>query len=217
MFYPQSQQQVQDKSAFISRVYCLLGASLLFAAGGAYMGISISAEMYLPIVILNFVLLLACLFLGRSYPLNILLLGAFTWTSGLSVGMSSIRYVMLSGQADIIPIAVGITGVVFGSLSAYALVSKKDFSFLSGYLFIALFSMILFGFAAWIFHITFNTLIISGLGVLIFSGYVLYDTSNLLHRYDDGAYVAATIALYLDILNLFLFILRILSGSSRRD
>jgi FtsH-binding integral membrane protein len=67
-----------------------------------------------------------------------------------------------------------------------------------------------------IFNFGFNQMILSGLGVLIFSGYVLYDTSNLLHRYESDQFVAATIALYLDILNLFLFILRILGGSSRR-
>ena len=216
MLTSQSQIQVQDKSAFISKVYGLLALSLFFAATGAYLGLSMSVDMFFPVMIINFILLLACMFLGRNYPLNIVLLGSFTWTSGMTIGMSSLQYVRLLGQTDIIPVAVGITGIVFASLSSYALVSKKDFSFLSGYLFVALISMVLFGFVTMLFHIAFNTMIYSAIGILVFSGYVLYDTSNLLYRYDDNAYVAATIALYLDILNLFLFILRILSGSSSR-
>jgi modulator of FtsH protease len=206
----------ENRAGFIRSVYAMLGASLAFTAVGAYVGLDLPLAFYWPSMILYLVVFIATQFLHRSYPINIILLAAFTFITGLILG-PSLSYYIATGAGQAIPLAAGTTGIVFGGLSFFAFVSKKDFSFLGVYLFVALLAMVLFSVAMAIFQIPFNTIIFSYLGVLIFSGYVLYDTSNLIRRYQADQAVAATIALYLDIINLFMFFLRIFAGGSRRD
>jgi FtsH-binding integral membrane protein len=106
-----------------------------------------------------------------------------------------------------------LTSVTFGGLTAYAFISRKDFSYLGGMLFVGLIALIgggilnllLFhslGFSYWMAWVT----------VVLFAGFVLYDTSRIIHRYDSKGYVSAALALFLDFLNMFLAILRILGG-----
>lgn len=206
--------QVRDRSAFVSKVYTLLGVSLLFCCAGAYFGLTMPASLLLPVIIVQFIVLIACLFLQRAYPLNLFLLFGFTTLSGITLGPVLNHYVA-QGIGGVIPVATGATAITFGGLSLYVHVSKKDFSFMGGILFIGLIGMILVGLAAAFFRLPVSDTLYSGFGILLFSGYILYDTSNLLHRYRDDQYVAATLGLYLDILNLFLFILRFLADRRR--
>lgn len=205
---------VQDRSDFVSKVYTMLGVSLLFCCAGAYFGLTMPPSLYWPFVIAEFIVLIACVFLQRRYPLNILLLLGFTTLSGLTLGPVLSSYIA-RGMGDLIPVATGITALTFGGLSVYVHTSKKDFSFLGGFLFMGLIGMILVGLAGVLFHLPINNVIYSGFGVLLFSGYILFDTSNLLHRYRDEEYIAATLGLYLDLINLFLNVLRLLSGNRR--
>jgi FtsH-binding integral membrane protein len=205
---------VQDRSEFVSKVYTMLGVSLLFCAGGAYYGLSMPMSLYWPMVIAEFIVLFACMFLHRSYPLNIVLLFLFTTLSGLTLGPVLTLYTHM-GMGGIIPEAAATTAVTFGVLSAYVHISKQDFSFLGGFLFMALIGMIVISLLGMFIHLPLNNTLYSGFGVLIFSGYILLDTSNLLRRYNDDQYVAATLGLYLDIINLFLFMLRLLSDRRR--
>jgi modulator of FtsH protease len=206
--------KIQDRSEFVSKVYTMLGLSLLFCCAGAYFGLSMPPSLYWPMIIAEFALLLACMFLQKSYPLNIMLLFGFTTVSGITLGPVLNSYIA-HGMGDLIPIATGATAITFGGLSAYVHISKKDFSFLGGALFVGLIGMVLVGFAGFFFHLPISNTLYSGFGVLLFSGFILYDTSNLVNRYQDDQYVAATLGLYLDILNLFLFILRLLSDRRR--
>lgn len=205
---------VQDRSDFVNKVYTTLGVSLLFCCTGAYFGLSMPPSLYIPIVILEFVFLIACMILQRSFPLNLLLLTLFVITSGLTLGPILSKYITY-GEGAIIPLALGSTSIIFGVLSVYVHISKKDFSFLGGFLFVGLLGMIIVGLAGMFFNFSFNTTLYAAIGVIIFSGYILFDTSNMLHRYRDEEYVAATIALYLSFLNLFLLMLQLLSGKRR--
>lgn len=205
---------VQERSEFVSKVYTMLGVSLLFCCAGAYYGLSMPLSLYWPMVIAEFVVLLACMFLQRAYPINIVLLFLFTTLSGLTLGPVLNAYVA-QGMGDIIPVATGTTAITFGGLSAYVHWSRKDFSFLGGFLFVALIVMILLGLANLFFRLPLNETLYSGFGILLFSGYILFDTSNLLRRYQQDQVVAATLTLYLDLINLFLFILRFLSDRRR--
>ncbi len=206
--------QLQDRTDFVSKVYTTLGVSLLFSCAGAYFGLTMPPSLFLPLIILQFVVFFACLFLQRSFPLNLALLMLFTALSGVNLGPVLNAYVA-RGAGDIIPVATGITAITFGSLSAYVHISKKDFSFLQGFLFIALIGLLLTGLAGYFFNLPISNTLYGGAGVLIFSGFILVDTSNLLHRYRDDQYVAAALALYLDFINLFLSVLRLLSDRRR--
>jgi FtsH-binding integral membrane protein len=201
---------VQDRSEFVSKVYTLLGVSLLFCCAGAYFGLSMPQGLFLPAVIAEFILMFACMMLQRAYPLNLMLLFAFTTLSGITLGPVFNMYIA-HGMGSIIPVATGVTAAIFGGLSIYVHTSKKDFSFLGGFLFMGLIGMVLVSLASMFFHLPFMGSVFSGFGILLFSGFILYDTSNLMRRYQDEQYVAATLALYLDLLNLFLNVLRLLA------
>jgi FtsH-binding integral membrane protein len=116
--------------------------------------------------------------------------------------------------------AGGLTLLAFGAISAYAFVSKRDFSFLRGFLMvgsIVLIGALLVGFFV---ESTALQLVISVFGVLLMSAFVLYDTQKVLKTFPDGEHVAGAMTLYLDFVVLFIYILRLvllLAGGGRRD
>jgi FtsH-binding integral membrane protein len=94
----------------------------------------------------------------------------------------------------------------------YVMISKKDFSYLGGMLFVGLITLIVAGLVLMFVHSSMLGTLYSVGGVLIFSGYVLYDTSRIMQRLQADEAVSGAVSLYLDFLNLFLFILRLLNG-----
>jgi len=112
------------------------------------------------------------------------------------------------------------TFTIFGCLTAYCFKSKKDFSFLGGFLFSGLVGLLVVGLIQIVlsmFGVRFDwlNLCVSVVGVLIFSGYILFDTSMLIHKLSPDEYILATVNLYMDLINLFLYILQLLSQTSR--
>jgi len=119
-------------------------------------------------------------------------------------------------QPGILAQAAVLTTITFSALTAYVFVSKKDFSFMGGLLFVGLIGLILGGLAnAFLIHSPVASYLMAWFTLLLFSGYVLYDTSNIMQRYDSRGYCSAALSLFLDFFNMFLAILRILSGSRR--
>jgi modulator of FtsH protease len=136
---------------------------------------------------------------------------AFTGFTGYTLGPVLNMYLTeFSNGSQLIFTSLGATGIIFVALSGYVLTTKKDFSFMGGFLFIAILGAILLSLAGALFHLPMMQIVMSGAFVIIFSGYILYNTSQILHNGETN-YIMATISLYLDILNLFLSLLRILS------
>ena len=108
------------------------------------------------------------------------------------------------------------TVAIFGGLTAYVFITKRDFSFLRGLLFTGLI-MVLVGGLLNIFIIGSSAMgfAIAAMALLLFSGYVLYDTSNIIRRYPTNEYVAGALSLYLDAFNIFLALLRLLNAGRR--
>lgn len=216
-FFNQAEEAIQNSAgnasvevrmAFLRKVYSLLALSLLSATIGAYLGRSIDPGLMLPLIIGQIGVLIFAMAVQRKPVWNLVALFGFTTLSGLTLGP-----VMNVYNADVIQDALVLTTLVFGGLTGYVLTSKKDFSFLSGFLFTGL--LIIIGGSLlnmFFFKNSAMEFIISGGGVILFSGFILYDTSNILHRYDPRDYTSATLSLYLDVINLFLFILRLLGG-----
>ncbi|XP_024371886.1 BI1-like protein [Physcomitrium patens] len=145
----------------------------------------------------------------QQHPVNLVLLGLFTATISLTVGISSAltkEYIVLE--------ALLLTAAVVLSLTAYThWASRKghDFSFLGPILFASLVILVLFGLIQAFFPLgPVSHMIYGGLSALIFSTYIVYDTDNLIKRYSYDEYIWASVALYLDIVNLFLALLEIL-------
>ncbi len=111
-------------------------------------------------------------------------------------------------EAHVIPVAAIITLCIFGGLTAYVFVTGADFSFLGGFLWIAMLAAIGIAIGASLFGFALGYLF-AGAMVLLLSGYILYDTSNVLHHYSTDQYVSASLALFASVATLFWYVLRI--------
>ncbi|XP_024397402.1 BI1-like protein [Physcomitrium patens] len=148
----------------------------------------------------------------QSHPLNLILLGLFTVTMSLSVGISSSM-----APAPIVLEAFVLTTIVVVALTGYTYWAAKkgmDFNFLGPVLFTSLVVLVFFGLIQAFFPLgNMSQTIYGGLTALLFSAYLVYDTDQLIKRYTYDKFILASVALYLDILNLFISILQILNSS----
>jgi FtsH-binding integral membrane protein len=208
------------RADFIRKVYSLFFLSVLVTvAVGAFCAQPALAPAMLgltPILLIaGFVVIIALMFARRTPGLNVALLYLFAAIEGAVYGPA---LTLIQRQAPGIPAqAAFLTAAVFGGLSLYALQSKRDFSYLGGFLFAGLIAMVVAGFVMFFFHSALMYTIYCVVGVLIFCGYVLFDTSLIMKKLGPDEAVTGAINLYLDLLNLFWLILQLLQGSSRRD
>ncbi|KAJ3285568.1 hypothetical protein HDU76_008118 [Blyttiomyces sp. JEL0837] len=153
--------------------------------------------------------LFALIFYRRSHPTNMYLLSAFTVCEAYTIGTVCSFY-----DSQIVLQAVVLTFVVFIGLTMFTLQSKRDFSGMGPFLFGALWIVIFAGFIQLFLPFNkFTDLVMAVITALIFCGYIVYDTYMLFERFCPEEYIIASIELYLDIINLFLSILRILNNS----
>jgi FtsH-binding integral membrane protein len=146
----------------------------------------------------------------KSYPTNLLFLGLFTLTEAYSISVIVSFY-----QTSIVLNATVLTAGIFVFLTLFACQTKYDFTSWMPYLFGALWGLVIFGFMSMFFPYSSTAdLIYGGLTALIFSGYILVDTQLVLRHHHVEEEIAAAISLYLDIINLFLAILRILNNQN---
>lgn len=141
--------------------------------------------------------------------INMPVVHLITFLLGVSISVSIKFYISTIG-ATLILAAFGVTALLFAGLALYACKSKKDFSFLGGFLFIALFALIVLGIVNIFVQSSLMGLGLAFVGVLIFSGYVLYDVSSL-KRISEEEIPMVVLGLYLDFINMFLEILKIIS------
>jgi modulator of FtsH protease len=211
---------VEERIGFIRKVYALFFAATLFAIVGVGLGLS-----YRPLLLFAFqhpyVMLFAMLggVMGaqavRHVPgVNLAALFGFTALTGVVISPLIAVYTQLN-PASILQAGVLTVGI-FGGLTAYVFVSKRDFSFMRGMVVTGLIVVILAG-ALNLFFVGSSAFAfaISCAALLLFSGFVLYDTSNIIRRYPVNEYVAGALSLYLDAFNIFLALLRILNSGRR--
>ena len=207
---PAASVSTTDRLTFIKKVYSLLAMSMGTAAVGAYLGsgplLLLVAPNMMLFFILQFALIIFASFASRRPGLNMVALFSFTTVSGLTLGP-----LLYQVGPSIAAEAFALTAITFAGLSLYVVYSKKDFSFMSGFLMTGLIVVIVGGLLNMFFiQSGMMHFVMSGASVLLFSGFILYDTSNILRYYGTDEYVSATLALYLDILNMFIALLSIL-------
>jgi len=213
---PAASVTTTERLVFIKKVYSLLAMSMGSAAVGAYLGAGPLLLLVAPNMMLFFILQIALIFFAsfaaRKPGLNMVALFSFTTVSGLTLGP-----LLYQVGPSIAAEAFALTAITFAGLSMYVVVSKKDFSFMSGFLMTGLIVLVVGGLLNMFFiQSGMMHFVMSGASVLLFSGFILYDTSNILRYYGTDEYVSATLALYLDVLNLFIALLSIL-GIMGRD
>jgi modulator of FtsH protease len=145
--------------------------------------------------------------------LNLLALFGFTTLTGVIIS-PVLYYFSLVNPASIIQAGVLTVGI-FGGLTAYVFISRRDFSFLRGMVVTGLIVVILAGLLNIFIGSSALGFAVSAAALLLFSGFVLYDTSNIIRRYPTNEYVAGALSLYLDAFNIFLALLRLLNAGRR--
>jgi|Transcript_114458 FtsH-binding integral membrane protein len=219
-----------NRAKFLRKVYGILTAQMLFtvsvAAACMYVqGIrealvrfsaQLSSSLRWAIIIPTLVslLVLKCGAKDR-YPWNYTFLSLFTVSTSINVGFVCAIFQEV-GLGELVLQAFGMTTVIFLGLTAYTLYSGKDFGFLRAYLYMSLWGLTLIGVFR-VFFPSLNNLLIAYFGALVFCGYILYDTSRLMKTLSYDDYILATIEIYLDIINLFFYILDILAKLQSKD
>jgi FtsH-binding integral membrane protein len=200
----------------LRNTYMLLGLTMLPTVLGAMVGINMNLSFMAQHPIMAAVGMLAVmfgLFMGitanRNSALGVVLLLVLTGFMGLMLGPILQVALHLKNGAQLVGLAAGGTGIIFVSLASVATVTKKDFSFIGNFLFIGLILLVVASFANLFFQTPALALALSGISVLIFSGYILYDVSRIVQGGETN-YVMATLSLYLDIYNLFVNLLQLL-------
>ena len=204
---------------FLKSTYQLFASSLLAATAGAYIGLGMAstiASWYWGLVILEFVFLFALYAVKDKPGINLAVLFGFTFLSGLTITPLLSSIFMMPGGASIVTQAFLMTSVAFGGISMFALTTKRDFSSMGQMLFIAVIILIVGSISNIFFQSPILQLAIAGIGALVFSAFILYDTQQII-KGGFSTPIEAAIALYIDFLNLFISLLQILAAFSGRD
>jgi modulator of FtsH protease len=208
----------------LRNTYMLLGLSMIPTVIGAVIGINLNFSFMAQSPFMGFILMMAVMFglfwgIGKNKDngLGVALLLGLTFFMGLMLGPILQVALHLRNGAQLVGIAAGGTGLIFFSLATIATVTKKDFSFMGKFLFIGLILLIVAMIANMFFQIPAMQLTISAIAVLIFSGFILYDVSRVVTGGETN-YIMATLAIYLDIYNLFVHLLSLLMAlTGERD
>ncbi len=194
----------------LRNTYMLLAMTLLFSALMAGAAMAMGVGFINPI--LTLVGWFGLLFLTtkfRNSPLGLVLVFAFTGFMGFTLGPILNAYLTLhSNGGQVVMTALGGTGIIFVGLSGYVLTTKKDFTFIGGMLMVGILVAFVAGLAAMIFALPTLSLAVSAMFVLLMSGLILFQTSQIVNGGETN-YIMATITLYITIYNLFLSLLHI--------
>jgi modulator of FtsH protease len=201
----------------IRNTYTLLAMTLLFSAATA--GASIALNLPYPGMLITMVGYFGLLFLTyklKDSAWGLLSIFALTGFMGLTLGPIVSMYLHLPNGGQTVMMAMGGTGAIFLGLSAYALTSRKDFSFMGGFLMVGIIVAFLAGLGAIFFHMPGLSLAVSAMFVMLMSGMILFETSRLVHGGETN-YILATISLYVSIYNLFLSLLQLTGAFNSED
>ena len=199
-------------NSVLRNTYLLLSMTLLFSAVTA--GLSMAFKLPHPGLVLTLVGYFGLLFATakfRNSSLGLVFVFALTGFLGYTLGPILNSYMALANGSQIVTTAMAGTGVIFIGLSGYALVSRKDFSFMGGFLMVGILVAFLAGLGAVVFDMAALSLAVSAMFVLLMSGLILYETSNIIHGGETN-YIMATVTLYVSIFNLFTSLLHLLGS-----
>jgi len=195
----------------LRNTYMLLSMTLLFSALTA--GLSMLLNLPHPGMVITLVGYFGLLFLTtklRNSAWGLVSIFALTGFMGLTLGPIINMYLHAFTNGDqLVMTALGGTGVIFLGLSAYALTTRKDFSFMGGFLMVGVLVAFLAGLGAIFFTIPALSLAVSAMFILLMAGMILFQTSAIVHGGETN-YIMATVSLYVSIYNLFLSLLQLL-------
>lgn len=201
----------------IRNTYMLLSATLLFAALSA-MG-AMALNLPHPGLIVTLVGYFGLLFLTSKFRDSAAGIGfvfALTGFMGYTLGPIVSHYLGLPNGGQTVAMAMGLTAAIFLGLSGYALTTRKNFSYMGGFLMVGIIVGFVASLAAIFFEMPALSLAVSAIFVLLMSGLILYETSNIIHGGETN-YIMATVTLFVSIFNLFTSLLHLLGFMNSDD
>ncbi len=208
---------VIESNRVLRNTYFLLALTLLFS--GLSAGVSMALNLPHPGLLLTLVGYFGLLFLTakfRNSAVGLAMVFALTGFMGYTLGPLLNAYMSLANGPQLVMMALGGTGITFLGLSGYALVSRRDFSFMGSFLMVGILVAFLAGLGALFFELPGLALAVSAMFVLLMAGLILYETSNIIHGGETN-YIMATVTLYVAIYNLFTSLLHLLGAFSSQE
>jgi len=213
-----SESGVLSTNKMLKNTYLLLSMTLIFSAVTA--GLSMVLNLPHPGTVITLVGYFGLLFLTQKLSNSawgLVSVFALTGFMGMTLGPIISFYIKtFSNGSELVMMALGGTGVIFLGLSAYALTTRKDFSYLSGFLLVGILVAFLAGIGALVFSIPTLSLAVSAMFIFLMAGMILLQTSAMING-GESNYIMATISLYVTIFNLFLSLLQILGVFNAKE
>ena len=204
------QESVLATNRVLRNTYMLLALTLLFSAASAGVAMALQMPYLGPWITLGgYFLLLFLTTRFRNSAAGLVCVFALTGFMGMTLGPLLAHYLQMPGGSQLVTNALAITGVTFIGLSAYAIGSRRDFSFMGGFLVAGILVAFLCGLAALFFQLPTLALAVSAMFVLLMVGLILFQTSAIIHGGETN-YIMATVTLYVSIYNLFTSLLHLL-------
>ncbi|MCL6597247.1 MAG: Bax inhibitor-1 family protein [Alicyclobacillus macrosporangiidus] len=204
------QTYVMTRNHVLSRVFFGLFLSLLTGSAGVYAGTYMPPAVIGILMLVELVMIVAAMFIQRRRAVGMPFVLVFTFVTGATLWPAISFYLANIGPAPVIK-ALAVSAAAFLVAAAVASRSSFDFTFLGGFLFIGLLALLLMGLVS--FFLPFSStvgLVYSVLGIAVFVGYVLFDVNRIVHLgLSDEMVPWVVLSLYLDFVNLFLFVLRL--------
>ncbi|MBM3350934.1 MAG: BAX inhibitor (BI)-1/YccA family protein [Betaproteobacteria bacterium] len=202
----------------LRNTYALLGLTMIPTVLGAFIGLNVNfsiAQQHPFIFAIGAMAVMFGMFsaisANRNSSVGVVLLLGLTFLLGLLLGPILQHALHLSNGAQIVGLAAGGTGVILFTLASVATTTKKDFSFMGKFLLVGIILLIVASLANIFLQIPAMTLALSAIGVILFSGFILFDVSRIVNGGETN-YVMATLSLYMSIYNLFTSLLQLLMG-----
>ena len=211
-------QKLATQNKVLRNTYALLGLTMIPTVIGAMIGINMNfafAAQHPFIFAIGAMAVVFGLFAAinanRNSSIGVVLLFGLTFILGLMLGPILQHALNLSNGAQIVGLAAGGTGVILMTMAGIATTTKKDFSFMGKFLLVGIILLIVASLANIFLQIPAMALALSGVGVILFSGFILYDVSRIVNGGETN-YVMATLSLYMSVYNLFTSLLQLLMG-----
>jgi modulator of FtsH protease len=219
-----AQVRALQQNQVLRNTYLLLAFSMIPTVAGAVLGVGTGFSLFAGNSVISFVAFLGIAFgfmwgieRTKNSGMGVVLLLGFTFFMGLMLSGILRAALGFSNGGALIATAAGGTGAIFFTLAGFATVTKRDFSFMGKFLFVGVVVVVLAMLANIFFQIPALSLTISAVAILLFSGCILFDISRIVNGGETN-YITATLAVYLDIYNIFVHLLNLLMAfSGERD
>ncbi|RDH84651.1 MAG: BAX inhibitor protein [endosymbiont of Galathealinum brachiosum] len=211
-----SQESVLATNKVLKNTYMLLSITLIFSAITAFIGMQMQIGQGVAMIATFGAIGILWFVLPRTANSAAGIPTIFAFTGLIGLGMAPMLNMYLAVNPSVVSTALGGTGVIFLGLSGYALTTRKDFSFMGGFLMVGMLVVIVAALANIFLQMPVMGLVVSGAIVMLMSGLILYETSSIIHGGETN-YIMATASLFLSIINLFQALLHLLSAFGGDD